>query len=99
MNNFSFKEWRVFLKDIGLSYYSPEVDPYLFVSFADSDLSKYLYSLSVQGKEKWSIEDLELLLTLYAKKQPHSFNNPQVLDSCIESFSHSVYQNAIIEFY
>ena len=98
MQKFSFKEWRAFLKDIALSYYSPDVDPYLLVSFADSDLSKYLYSLAIKGEDKWSDEELKLLLTLYSQKQKHSFANQQVLTDCIDSYSYSVYKKAKSEF-
>lgn len=91
---FSFNTWRAFLKDIALSYYSPDVDPYLLVAFADSDLSKYLYSLALKGEDRWSAEDLELLLTLYSKKQKHSFANQKVLTDYIDSYSFSVYEKA-----
>ena len=98
MSKFSFKEWRVFLKDKALSYYSPDVDPYLLTSFADSDLSKYLYSLAIKGHDRWAAEDLELLLTLYSKKQKHSFANQKVLTHCIDSFSYAIYEEAKSEF-
>lgn len=98
MKKFSFKEWRAFLKDIALSYYSPDVDPYLLVSFADSELSKYLYSLALKGEDKWSEDDLKTLLTLYSKKQKHSFANQEVLDECIDSYSYALYKQAIVEF-
>lgn len=98
METFSFKTWRAFLKDIALSYYSPDVDPYLLVAFADSDLSKYLYSLAIKGKDRWSAEDLELLLTLYSKNQRHSFANHKALTDCIDSYSYSVYEKAKNEF-
>lgn len=98
LTKFSFREWRAFLKDIALSYYSPDVDPYLLVAFADSDLSKYLYSLALKGEDRWSAKDLESLLTLYSKKQRHSFANQKVLTDCINSYSYSVYEKAKTEF-
>lgn len=97
-SKFSFKEWRAFLKDIALSYYSPDVDPYLLVAFADSDLSKYLYSLALKGEDAWSAEDLEMLLTLYSKNRKHSFANQKVLTDSIDSYSYSVYERAKTEF-
>lgn len=98
MSKFSFNDWRAFLKDRALSYYSPDVDPYLLVAFADSDLSKYLYSLAIKGEDRWSSEDIKLLATFYSKKQSHSFANQKVLDHCIESFSNSIYNNVKSEF-
>lgn len=98
MHQFSFDEWRAFLKDIALSYYSPDVDPYLLVSFADSNLSKYLYSLALKGEDSWSEDDLKVLVTLYSQKQKHSFANQKVLASCIDSYSFAVYEKAKTEF-